>query len=1182
MNVLATPQSVEDGPAAFARLSDVLLHHLPRPAAGGGVSVTSHNVTVAPPGVSVADIAALLSDLAGGAAILPADMPLRELRLAALELRRVPITNQVTLEAELAFAAADPVELAPGVALRLATLAVRYRSGRFTATAAATVTVDGYGLAAAVDMPAGIVRARVEPSDPGAALLVDRGLVAPGGGHVLRSLKVQAHIPLRRVVAHVALDHPFAIGPVRVVSAEGEINLGGAASAELAAAIEVDLDGHPPLEIAVAADVDGHGWLVAGAVDLPAHAATLGHLVTAAAVALSAPSPRLPDRIAQTALRHVAVAADSRAGTFRLVVGLAWSDGGALLVTLEGAEGHLSLRGELQVGEAVLDLAFDHGPTAMVAASWRNAGARGLDLGDIVAALGGGASFPSGGAQVAARAIGVASTGSDLLAVAEIDGGIDLSRLGELPLLGALMPSDAAIGLKLYPHYLSDGLDGDDQAQARGLLAGIGKLPGSLSPGFSLVAELQLGALSQVLDPGEVGAPDPAPPPPAAASATHRDGDAPLAWTDIDRKIGPLHLQRAGYAMTKDATGGSELNLALDAELSVAGLSLGLAGLGASYNFGTRVVTPHLSGLGLDLKRGPVEAGAAFLNLDGDFAGEVTIRAETFALSAIGAFKMIDSTPSIFGFGTLDTPLGGPVFLFVEGLAAGLGIHRSLHMPDIDRIAEFPLVADANAIAAGQAVERDPMAKLRSLHDHVRPQLGQYFLAAGVKFNSFRLLHGNVVVVAQFGRRFEVDLVGTASFATPPDLPAGVPAMASVALAVEARFDPAEGTLKVDGRLDPRSYVYSPLCHLSGGFAYHAWFKGEHAGDFVLSIGGYNRYWTKPAHYPAVPRVELSFRVSSAVLLKGDAYFALTPSVAMAGGSLHAQVDDGSLHAWADLSVDFLVGWEPFHYDARIHIAIGARWKCFHTHASADLHVWGPSFSGTAQVDWFIFSFEIAFGSDRPNVPLPISFARFKSAFLGVEAGEDGSVLGITVVRGQTGRLGDALVVDPAGLELALSTRVPGDHSALGDADAVPTGADPIGLPPLWGVPTGASTLRVRVSRDGADVSTEFVAEAEDNVFPAALWAPVRVPLPDTPSVRATGGLRLRHGVLTEPEGSARKQAREFRYPAVIPAVVLTASNPVPPRPRPDPAGVWRDLAALGLDLGGLRDEITPVLEVQA
>ena len=57
----------------------------------------------------------------------------------------------------------------------------------------------------------------------------------------------------------------------------------------------------------------------------------------------------------------------------------------------------------------------------------------------------------------------------------------------------------------------------------------------------------------------------------------------------------------------------------------------------------------------------------------------------------------------------------------------------------------------------------------------------------------------------------------------------------------------------------------------------------------MLTVGGYHSDFKVPAHYTQmqqVPRLAINWQVSSALSIKGDAYFALTPSALMAGAPL--------------------------------------------------------------------------------------------------------------------------------------------------------------------------------------------------------------------------------------------------------------------------------------------------------
>ena len=72
-------------------------------------------------------------------------------------------------------------------------------------------------------------------------------------------------------------------------------------------------------------------------------------------------------------------------------------------------------------------------------------------------------------------------------------------------------------------------------------------------------------------------------------------------------------------------------------------------------------------------------------------------------------------------------------------------------------------------------------------------------------------------------------------------------------------YDPEQGLLGIDGILTENSFLLTPDCRLSGGFAFYTWFKGTHAGDFVVTVGGYHPKFNVPAHYPKPARIQFGF-----------------------------------------------------------------------------------------------------------------------------------------------------------------------------------------------------------------------------------------------------------------------------------------------------------------------------------
>jgi uncharacterized protein DUF6603 len=202
-------------------------------------------------------------------------------------------------------------------------------------------------------------------------------------------------------------------------------------------------------------------------------------------------------------------------------------------------------------------------------------------------------------------------------------------------------------------------------------------------------------------------------------------------------------------------------------------------------------------------------------------------------------------------------------------------------------VASFPLVAEAvkdggpaSLPTSHEGQQKTLANKLEQLEQYVPPSVGDIFIAAGIKFTSFKLLDSFALLIIKFGRRFEIDLLGLSTLtAPPPEAEKALPPVAEAQFALIASFIPAEGFLGVRAQLMSNSYILSKDCHLNGGFAFYTWFAPHRqAGDFVLTLGGYHPKFVAPDHYPQVPRLSLNWQVSSELHLKADAYFALTGS----------------------------------------------------------------------------------------------------------------------------------------------------------------------------------------------------------------------------------------------------------------------------------------------------------------
>jgi hypothetical protein len=90
-----------------------------------------------------------------------------------------------------------------------------------------------------------------------------------------------------------------------------------------------------------------------------------------------------------------------------------------------------------------------------------------------------------------------------------------------------------------------------------------------------------------------------------------------------------------------------------------------------------------------------------------------------------------------------------------------------------------------------------------------------------------------------FGDHFEIDVLGKATLTSPPkSTGTSTPSMVSATLLLLGRYLPEQGLVMVRAQLAPDAHIFSPDCHITGGFALYSWFDKDNKGDFVLTIGG--------------------------------------------------------------------------------------------------------------------------------------------------------------------------------------------------------------------------------------------------------------------------------------------------------------------------------------------------------
>lgn len=592
-------------------------------------------------------------------------------------------------------------------------------------------------------------------------------------------------------------------------------------------------------------------------------------------------------------------------------------------------------------------------------------------------------------------------------------------------------------------------------------------------------------------------------------------GDEPgrnEVWFPIQKTFGPVSIQQIGVRWI----GGPDLKgaLLLDGGVSLAGLSVGVDDLSLTIPFGDigdlRKWELGLRGLAVSYDGGGIRIGGGLLEADIPgpdvrYDGFLLVEVGGKSFVALGSYGVVDGDPSLFVFVVIGIPIGGPPYFFITGLAGGFGYNRGLVVPPIEGLPQFPLVA---AMSDSSAATAEPMAFLQRMGDAVPMERGSYWFAAGLKFSSFSLVNSQALLYVLLNRGLEIGLLGMSRFELPPAVP-----LVSVELALKARFSTIEGVISVEARLTDNSWVLSRDCRLTGGFAFYVWFAGEHAGDFVITIGGYHPRYTPPAHYPVVPRLGFNWRVSSSIYIKGEAYFALTPREVMAGGLLEAVYDSGDVRAWFRAWANMYIQWRPFWFEVEIGISIGVSVDTWlgrvKIETGASLIVWGPEIGGEVTVDVWVISITIPFGADRSPPPLQMSWDEFRTALL---PPEDDKLFAGGVERGL---VSGSPATGPWALlpEFVLRTetflgagRVAWGSGAVTAGDR---GAFEIDIRPMQRAKvTSEHVVRV-LNRQGTDVTHRFhVREALSGNVPRALWD-TDTSQPDRSVIPAYNGARL-------------------------------------------------------------------------
>ncbi|KAL8993712.1 MAG: hypothetical protein Q9169_006143 [Polycauliona sp. 2 TL-2023] len=472
-------------------------------------------------------------------------------------------------------------------------------------------------------------------------------------------------------------------------------------------------------------------------------------------------------------------------------------------------------------------------------------------------------------------------------------------------------------------------------------------------------------------------------------------GAATAPWT---KTIGPLTIAAIGLKYLD-----RKLQLTLDATLKINGVEVQFKGFGlrfpmqsaSSFERDITQVELLLDGMGLSLSRPPLMIAGTLQRIPTGYAGGITVSFEPYTFLAMGAYMNITQTTILAnGQTAMDTfksilvllEVVGPIaeleFASLDGLTGGYGYNSQMRLPSIDEVTSHPFLASSQIAAPSPT--GDMLTTMGSLtggsNPWFTPKDGPMWVAGGLTAGLFQILDVDVVLAVDISDDVTIAVFGDCQAAIPSAAKNDSERFAFVELGFEMVLDYAKGSFQCQGKLNPKSYILSQNCHLSGGFALCYWFEGSgHEGDWVFSVGGYHSQYVPPTWYPRVPRLAIDWKYDDNLSIHGEAYFAITPKVCMGGGKLNLLYQSGSIDAHLDAWADFLINYKPFAFTAGIGVTVGASYTFRHfgivktvggsIGCSLELH--GPPVAGKVKVDWKIISFSIAFGPAPPKLSLP-------------------------------------------------------------------------------------------------------------------------------------------------------------------------------------------------------------------
>ncbi|KAJ4410667.1 hypothetical protein N0V85_003924 [Neurospora sp. IMI 360204] len=480
--------------------------------------------------------------------------------------------------------------------------------------------------------------------------------------------------------------------------------------------------------------------------------------------------------------------------------------------------------------------------------------------------------------------------------------------------------------------------------------------------------------------------------PPPDPEPTGADAGGGTTKAPMNKSIGPFSIANVGIRFSN-----SKLSVCLDAEVAIGPVAMAMQGFSIDLDFGHGHDLQHkfptvgdgiiisLQGLSVAYDRPPLSI-AGVLRIEhvpttgGTFyAGGVEISFEQWQFLAAGGYGDLTDPlthkpfKTAFVFAQLDGPLITLEFATIQGITGGFGYNNNLTLPTVAEVPSFPFLNMPTVQPVTGDATMDTLVALVG-SKWFSPLDGAFWVGAGLTVSALEMLDITAVLVVEWaGLDVRLGIFAVAVCDVPSaDAPAK---LAHAELGILATVDFGLGLAKFEAQLAPCSYILNPFCHLSGGFALYYWFQDgpqQTKGDWVFTLGGYHRLYKPPPQYPVPPRLQIEWSLGP-LSITGQAYFAITPNVAMAGGALHAYMGIGVLAAFFDAWIDFLINFKPFWFLGSGGVSVGVRFSLdllFVTihicvEIGATLTVYGPPIGGICHVDFWVFGFDIRFGAGQ-------------------------------------------------------------------------------------------------------------------------------------------------------------------------------------------------------------------------